>query len=147
MQDLMNNSSALTTLDLLTKMEFSSLQHIQYYVLSVTKTITDTHQCLHYCWTVLTQHQGLLCFSCCPMSKKTKSEKEAGTADPCWSKEYSISYVLYLAIKAGGEKEEWKDSQNYGVCLITVFVNRIFSAVPSGMTKGNLNWLKQKKFY
>ena len=31
----------------------------------VTKTALITHQCFAYCWTVLAQHQGLLCFSLC----------------------------------------------------------------------------------
>lgn len=35
----------------------------------VMKTVLVTHQFFSYCWAKLTQHQGLFCFSHCPISE------------------------------------------------------------------------------
>jgi len=40
-----------------------------FYFKFMIITALIIYQCLSYCWTVLIQHQGLLCFSLCSSSE------------------------------------------------------------------------------
>lgn len=57
-----------------------------------------TNQCSTYCWTVLTQHQSLLCFSMLSHQQvvqgvqKKLGRDTARTDNPNWPNEYSIPY-------------------------------------------------------
>lgn len=63
----------------------------------------------HYCWAVITQSQGLFCST--PISQGNGGHKEQGgdtakTADPSWSKAYSIPHGIVISSAAGARRRE-----------------------------------------
>ena len=66
--------------------------------------------CFSYCWAVLTQCQGLFCFSHRPNSEWAGGAQKAGKghiqdADPNWPQGYSTPYDVMLSTKKLGEAE------------------------------------------
>ena len=76
----------------------------------VTKTVL-TQGCFCCSWAVLTQHQGLFCFSCCPASEQAGVHKKLGgdtasTGDPSQPGGYSAPYDVVLSNKSWGRKRK-----------------------------------------
>ena len=78
----------------------------------VLQTVLMIQGCFSYCWAVLTQHQGLFCFSPHSPASRLGVHKKlwgdtAGTADPNWPKGYSIPYdFIMLSNKSWAKKKE-----------------------------------------
>lgn len=63
-----------------------------------------THEWFSCCWVVLTQSQGLPCFSSCLLVNRLGMHKKLGgdtvrRANPKWPKEYSVPYDIMLKHK------------------------------------------------
>lgn len=85
--------------------------HIVLCFVFLTKTQLLTHQGFSYCWTVLTQHQGHLCFSNCMTCKEFGRAQEVGRGHrlyrwPQMTKEISHTYKVMLSNKISGKVGE-----------------------------------------
>ena len=76
----------------------------------VTKTVLVTQGYFNYCWTVLAQHQGLLCFSPHPTSKQAGDAQEAARGHsqltPTDQRDTPRRMASCWAISTMGKKEE-----------------------------------------
>ena len=91
----------------------------------VPKPVLITQGCFSYRWAVLTQSQGLFCFSPHSTNKRAGGAQgiggdTAGTADPNWPKGYSVPYDVMLSIQS------WRNVGRVGHCLGTGWASVIW---------------------
>jgi len=88
----------------------------------VIKTVLVTQGCFSYCWAVLTEHQGLFCFSSHPTSEEAGGAPEIerrhswDSWPPTDQRDIPYHTALCSAIKAGGRR------RNGGMFRATAFV-------------------------
>lgn len=107
----------------------------------VTKIVLITHQYSDYCWRVLAQHQGLLCFSLQPILRRGSwgwarswEWTQVGQLTPTSWREITYYVMPWSAIKVQGKEEEREmfpamiSSQVTGhpvICWLSTFITSL----------------------
>ena len=114
----------------------------------VLKTVLIIQRCFSHCWAVLTQSQGLFCFSPHPTSEWAEGAQEAGrghkpgqlSPTDQWDVPYHTTSCS--ADKVGGRRRKRRDVWSDGDCLPkSPWWSPAFLAVPEHLPASGKEWM------